>query len=132
MFTKEDLVYVYTRQQAIEDGEQVDVSSLAKEAGFKYPVFITRTIFDKYIKPDEEALSYGQDKTGRIWDVLTVLRFENQHKRFRQGNTEQEILFHVLFVMGSKRQKVQLKATVGALDIDDPQPAITIMLPEED
>ena len=58
-----------------------------------------------------EALSYGQDETGRIWDVLTVLRFEIQHKIFKDRNAEQEILFHVLFVMGSKRQKVQLKAT---------------------
>lgn len=131
MFTKEDLVYVYTRRQAIEDGEQVDVSSLAKEAGFKYPVFITRTVFYNYITPNEESASYGQDEIGRLWDVLNMLRYAVQYKMFKGTSTDQ-LMFGVLFVMGRKRKKVELKANVGALDIDDPQPAITIMLPNED
>ncbi len=131
MFTKEDLVYACTRKQAIDDGLQVDVSSLAKEAGFKYPVFITRTVFDNYITPDEESASYGQDETGRLWDVLTMLRCSVEHKMFKGASTSQ-LIFGVLFVMGRRRKKVELKATVGALDIDDPQPAITIMLPNED
>ena len=35
-------IYTYTRAQAIEDGEQVEVSQLAQEAGIKYRTFLTR------------------------------------------------------------------------------------------
>ncbi len=38
----ENLIYAYTRKQAIEDGEQVDVSTTAAEAGIRFPVFLTR------------------------------------------------------------------------------------------
>jgi hypothetical protein len=40
-----------------------------------------------------------------------------------------------LYVRNSDTERprlVKLVATVGPLDIDDPQPAITVMLPEED
>jgi hypothetical protein len=35
------LIAAYTREQAIEDGTLVDVSKLAKEAGFRFPVAMT-------------------------------------------------------------------------------------------
>jgi len=31
--------------QAVDDGAQVEVTKTAKEAGIKFPVFITRTVF---------------------------------------------------------------------------------------
>jgi hypothetical protein len=40
-----------------------------------------------------------------------------------------------LYVRNSDTERprlVKLVASVGPLDIDDPQPAITVMLPEED
>ena len=37
MFEPSDLIHSYTRAQAIEDGVLVDVSDVAKEAGFKLP-----------------------------------------------------------------------------------------------
>src|ERR1035437_5291152 len=37
----ENIIYVYTRKQAVEDGEQVDVSPTATEAGIRFPVFLT-------------------------------------------------------------------------------------------
>ena len=42
----ENIIYAYTRKQAIEDGEQVDVSNTAAEAGIRFPVFLTRRVFD--------------------------------------------------------------------------------------
>ena len=36
----------YTRAQAIEDGILVDVSETAREAGFRIPVAVTRTVWD--------------------------------------------------------------------------------------
>ena len=34
------VIYSYTRKQAIADGFQVDVSTVAKEAGIRFPVFL--------------------------------------------------------------------------------------------
>ena len=40
------VIFAYTRAQAIEDGILVDVSETAREAGFRIPVAITRTVWD--------------------------------------------------------------------------------------
>ena len=39
----------YTRKQAIADGVQVDVTKTAQEAGIKFPVFLTRGVFETYV-----------------------------------------------------------------------------------
>jgi hypothetical protein len=36
-----EIIYSYTRKQAIADGVLIDVTELAKEAGFKCPVAFT-------------------------------------------------------------------------------------------
>jgi hypothetical protein len=44
-----NVIYAYTRKQAIADGFQVEVTKTAQEAGIRFPVFITRTAFDAYV-----------------------------------------------------------------------------------
>jgi hypothetical protein len=122
-----EVIYAYTRKQAIADGEQVDVSTVAGEAGIRFPVFITRTAFDAYvtIPPDVS----GQDEAGRLWDIVWMLRFAI--RKAAQGHSR---LPFALYVRNDNRapRLVKLVAMCGALDMDDPQPAITIMLPDED
>ena len=122
-----EIIYSYTRKQAIADGVQVDVSSTAKEAGIRFPVFITRTAFDAYVTLPPNVS--GQDEAGRLWDVVWMLRFA-----IRKAAQGQDRLPFALYVRNDNRaaRLVKLIATCGALDIDDPQPAITIMLPDED
>ena len=122
-----NVIYAYTRKQAIADGVQVDVSSTAKEAGIRFPVFITRNAFDAYVTVPPDA--HGQDEAGRLWDVVWMLRFAIL--KAAQG---QDRLPFALYVRNDNRaaRLVKLIATCGALDMDDPQPAITIMLPDED
>jgi hypothetical protein len=122
-----EVIYAYTRKQAIADGEQVDVSTVAGEAGIRFPVFITRTAFDAYVTVPPDVS--GQDEAGRLWDVVWMLRFAI--RKAAQGHTR---LPFALYVRNDNRaaKLVKLVAMCGALDIDDPQPAITIMLPDED
>ena len=40
-----EVIYAYTRKQAVADGVQVDVTKTAQEAGINFPVFITRGVF---------------------------------------------------------------------------------------
>ena len=43
----------YTRAQAIEDGVLIDVSKMAKEAGFVIPVAVTDAVWNEYIVPSD-------------------------------------------------------------------------------
>ena len=141
------VVFTYTRAQAVADGVQVEVTKTAKEAGISFPVFLTRTVFDAYVAvPDGVS---GQDEAGRLWDVCWMLRFaiirsrshgdrvpvalyvRNDNHRAKPGADRLPV---ALYVRNDNRaaKLVKLVATCGPLDIDDPQPAITVMMPDED
>ena len=122
-----DVVYSYTRAQAVADGVQVEVTKTAQEAGIRFPVFLTRTVFDSYVTVPPDVS--GQDEAGRLWDVLWMLRFAIQ--RTSRG---MERLPFALYVRNDNRaaKLVKLIAQCGPLDIDDPAPAITVMMPDED
>jgi len=122
-----EVIYAYTRKQALADGFQVDVSTVAKEAGIRFPVFITRTAVDAYVTVPPNVS--GQDEAGRLWDVVWMLRFAI--RKAAQGHSR---LPFALYVRNDNRapRLVKLVAMCGALDMDDPQPAITVMMPDED
>src|SRR5208282_761704 len=68
-----EVIYSYTRKQAIADGVQVEVTKTAQEAGIKFPMFLTRAVFDKFVAVPEGVT--GQDEAGRLWDVVWMTRF---------------------------------------------------------
>jgi hypothetical protein len=121
------VIYSYSRAQAVADGVQVDVSKVAAEAGIRFPVFLTRTVFDAYVTVPEGVT--GQDEAGRLWDIVWMTRFAII--RARPGVDRLPVAFYVRNDNRAARL-VKLIATCGALDIDDPQPAITVMMPDED
>ena len=121
-----EVIFAYTRSQAVADGEQVEVSRRAAEAGIRFPVFLTRGVYEQFVTVPEGV--EGQDETGRLWDILTMLRFA-----IRGSRAGVDRLPVALYVRNDNRRArlVKLIATCGALDMDDPQPAITVMLPDE-
>ena len=123
MFKKEDLIYSYSRKQAIEDGVLIDVSPVAKEAGFNYPVAITSAVHSD-IKNIPETQSH-QSYEGRLWDILTVL-----HWQIKAGKADGNILHFILIMHVEKEELYKLKSICGPGD--DMEPVITIMLPNED
>jgi hypothetical protein len=122
-----NVVYSYTRAQAVADGVQVEVTKTAQEAGIRFPVFLTRTVFDAYVAVPEGVT--GQDEAGRLWDVVWMTRFAIL--RAKPGVDRIPV---ALYVRNDKRaaKLIKLIAQCGPLDIDDPQPAITVMMPDED
>src|SRR5208283_3257052 len=68
-----EVIYTYSRSQAVADGVQVDVSKVAAEAGIRFPMFLTRAVFDKYVAVPPDVT--GQDEAGRLWDVVWLTRF---------------------------------------------------------
>ena len=122
-----EVVYAYTRAQAVADGVQVEVSKVAAEAGIRFPVFLTRTVYDAYVTVPPDVS--GQDEAGRLWDIVWMLRFAIQ----RTSRGAQRLPF-ALYVRNDNRaaKLIKLIAVAGPLDIDDPKPAITVMMPDED
>jgi hypothetical protein len=119
--------YTYSRSQAVADGFQVEVSKVAQEAGIRLPVFLTRAVYDSFVSVPPGVT--GQDEAGRLWDIVSMLRFA-----IRKAQTGQARLPFALYVRNDNKSPrlIKLVAMCGPLDIDDPQPAITIMLPDED
>ena len=122
-----EVIYSYTRSQAIADGAQIEVSKTAQEAGIRFPVFLTRAVYDVYVAVPPGVTC--QDEAGRLWDLVWMLRFAIH--RARPGVERIPVAFYVRNDNRAARL-VKLIATCGPLDIDDPQPAITILLPGED
>ena len=121
------VIYRYTRAQALTDGFQVEVTKTAAEAGIRFPVFLTRTVFDHCVAVPEGVT--GQDEAGRLWDIVWMTRFAII--RAKPGVDRIPV---ALYVRNDDHRSrlVKLVATFGPPDLDDPQPAITIMMPDED
>ena len=126
LFTEEDIIDVYTRAQAVEDGVLVDVSEVAREAGFKFPVAITRAVWCDVVEPDDIAKAHGESESGRLWDVLFMLHMAIK----QQGMDGDMIHYQLLATKDGRKHKVELKAICGPGD--QGEPVITVMLPEED
>lgn len=126
-----DVIYAYTRAQAIEDGELVDVSKTAKEAGFKLSVAVTRAVWDEYIDwtPADDDKQTNQDTSGRLWDVLWMLSLA-----CRRCAGEASLMYRLYVIPRDGRSKkplqIELKAVIGGGD--NGEAVITIMLPNED
>lgn len=118
-----DIIYGYSRAQAIEDGELVDVTSVAKEAGITFPVAVTRAVWASYVEVPPGVQC--QDERGRLWDVMWMLRCA-----IAGGRGGDRILYQ-LYVRNNNRRpkKVTLKAVCGPGDSGEP--TITVLLPEE-
>jgi hypothetical protein len=135
-----DVIYAYTRAQAIEDGVLIDVTETAREAGIKHPTALTQAVWADYVAvPDE--LKGHQDESGRLWDLLWMFSVAVRTGRIK-GDTG---TFEVIIAKpdkndwksnekqsgGSRTQRlVTLKAVCGPSD--DGSPCITIMRPDED
>jgi len=122
-----EVIYSYTRSQAVADGVQVEVTKTAQEAGIRFPVFLTRAVYGAYVTVPPGMSC--QDEAGRLWDILTMTRFAILRSR-----PSCDRLPIALYVRNDNRRPrlVRLTAVCGPLDIDDPHPAITVMMPDED
>jgi hypothetical protein len=124
-----ELVYAFTRAQAIADGVLVDLSAspLVKEAGFRLPLAMTAAAYAKAVALTPAAKRAGNDVEGRLWDVLWMLR---QAIR-RAGPGQCVVRFTVYAVVDRGRPSpVRLKCVCGPGDAGEP--VLTVMMPDED
>lgn len=89
------------------------VSETAREAGWKYPVALTASLWS-VVETIPKAHSY-QDVQGRLWDVVymaSLMSRKSQGSRF--------IFELILFREGSRKKYVQLVADCGPGDAGEP------------
>ncbi len=85
-----DTVHIYTRAQAVADGVQIEVTKTAQEAGIKFPVFITRSVFETYVAVPEGVA--GQDEAGRLGTLCRVLNYAELMELFLRKLSESPLL----------------------------------------
>jgi hypothetical protein len=104
----------------------IDVSAVAREAGFRYPVALTADAWAKCVAVPPGVAC--QDEAGRLWDLLWMLACT-----VRRGGSGSAVRFGV-HVHNDDRDRtpplVRLKALCGPGD--QGEPVVTVMLPEED
>jgi hypothetical protein len=122
-----EIISSYTRTEALEDGALVDVTTTAREAGFRYPVALTRAAWDHCVALSEAAERACNDEQGRLWDLIWMMR--NAIRRPRAAGSP-EVTFEVFCITTTPvAAPVALRAHVGPGD--DGEPVITVMLPDE-
>lgn len=121
-----DVISSYSRKQAIEDGQLVDLSAVAGEVcrqHFKVPVACTAAVWgiiDRAIKNKR----WMNDLNGIVHDVLWMSKMMG-----RSINPSTRV-FQVIIKGAGRQSKFTFKMACGPGD--DAEPVMTIMLPEED
>lgn len=122
-------IHTYTRAQALDDGILVDVTAMAREAGFSCPVAISRAAWADCVEwtdADSKRQTY-QDESGRLWDVIWMAS-----RAARAGGMEK--LFQLYRVpVGGRGVRPRLTALkMLAVPGDQGELVITILMPGED
>ena len=125
LFDDADIVYSYSRAEAISDGVLVDIDdrqpTVRAEAGISVPVALTSTLWAKCVTVPEGDSS--QDEKGRLWDI--IFSFIVAAKGARQ-----DTLYFKISVKNEQKETVTIKAVIGPGD--NGEHVITMMFPNED
>lgn len=125
-----DIIFTYTRQEAIDDGVLVDVTHCQayKDLPFSVPVALTQAIYQDCVAWNNDTESVHQNEDARLYDVLWMAIVGIQMSK---GHSDQ-IMYRMFRVKRgeSEASEVRLKVVIGP--DDDGRPCLTIMLPHED
>ena len=126
------VIFAYTRAQAIEDGILVDVSETAREAGFRIPVAVTRSVWTRLVALPEGYRGF-QDERGHLWDVLWMARYyalrASDSDRVRMCVLVRDIRKDLRDSHRPPRRHCPIVAIGSG---DSGEATITIMFPEDD
>jgi DNA repair protein RadC len=126
----DDLIYSYTRAQAIADGVLIDVTQMASEAGFRYPTAITADL-DVRLTPNEREQSLGQSYDGRLWDVLFLASFAARQLGQADRGGFEVSLFEAEATPPHRTHRSTLSLWMVIGPGDQGEPVITIGFPED-
>ena len=114
-----DVVFSYSRSQAIADGVLVDLGQFGiTREHWKFPMACTDTVWNII---EDAVHNHGQDYAGTLHDIYTMAKLA-----IRKGQGRDTLLFSV--IIASTHRGLKLHIGPG----DDPAPVLTLMLPFED
>ena len=106
-------ISTYSGREAIEDGFLIDVTETAKQAGFKWPVALTPQVWE-----DVQAIPQSkrfQDVQGRLWDLLSMLRF-----RIKFAKNVGDVVNYVLIMHVGRKTNYYAQDEITFYDEDAP------------
>jgi hypothetical protein len=119
-----EVIYTYSRKEAIEDGGQVlvdgELATIARRM-YKYPMYMTRAVFE-IIETAVNNKKCHNDWNGVFSDVMTTSRY---CARAVSPSCRQ---FTCIITGTGRKKKHTFYLEVGAMDINDPAPVMTLML----
>lgn len=116
-------ISIYTRAQAIEDGELVDVSAHAAEVGFGFPTALTRSLWAD-IAGIPARYDY-EDAEGRTHDVLWMASLAARSAAGSGSRVGFEVILHTSPEAPNRRiHRKRYLMDIGPGDT--PSPVITI------
>jgi len=124
------VIYGNSRAQAISDGVLVDVSTMAKEAGFTVPVALTSAAWSDCVEwgDRDSSRQTHQDEPGRLWDVLWMAHLAA--RRAKGGSVAFSLYRVPRGGKGCMPRQVTLHMHIGPGDALEP--VVTLMMPGED
>lgn len=128
-----EVIVSYTRARAIADGVLRDVSTIANEAGFKFPVALTAAAWSDAVQWSKENATY-QDEAGRLWDVVYMAAAAIRRPRGRRMADSPRTTYP-LYRVPNEKEATEATELVLEMHIgpgDDGEAVITIGLPGED
>jgi hypothetical protein len=126
MFEDMEVISCYTWDDAVNDGMFVNVSRLASKAGFTLPVAITSNLFHTHLERETE-----QDTDLRINTLLMLLAINIKRLKENGEANSNHIACPITFDDEKDERVTQVWATIEGRSPKNPEPVMTIMLPED-
>jgi len=121
-----NLIFSYTRKDAIADGQQFNIDSLdkslRKNAGIRVPVFITDSVMNII---NESVYSGCSNEKELLENILDV--FSQKVKACSCDTLNFIVFINQKFRNSVRRLTFEFVAQIGPFDIDNQNPAVTIM-----
>jgi len=119
-----EVIFSYTRAQAIADRVLIDVTPTALKAGFRFPVAVTAALMAAL---DMIPQQYShEDIEGRLWDVLWMASLAARRAKPGCSRIAFEVILHI---EGTRRKYQTLILDIGPGDTS--YPVITIGFPAD-
>lgn len=132
-----EVIYAYTRKQAIEDGQQHELNKLHPQAcsRFKYPIYITNAAYGLLQEAAEGDKRFSLDAL--VYRVIAKALATVQAQRVDEQSDL--LTFNIPLTgmqttpdsMGIEYPLYTFLMACGATDIDNPAPCLTLMRPED-
>lgn len=120
------LIHSYSRAEALADGVLVDVTEMAKEAGFVNHTVITQALHAT--TSEIPGWATGESYEGRLWDVLWVAVVTARGEAKKPTRSDR-FDFRVVMSTGGSKETLDLRAVCGP--DDEGLPCMTIGYPED-